>query len=38
MELTEEERRLDNMMEVQRRKALETLDKIEELRRQQRVK
>lgn len=38
MELTEEERRLDNMMEVERRKALETLDKIEELRRQQRVK
>lgn len=38
MELTEEERRLDNMMEVERRKALETLDKIEELRRQQRIK
>uniref|UniRef100_A0A669B1H8 Cilia- and flagella-associated protein 45 n=1 Tax=Oreochromis niloticus TaxID=8128 RepID=A0A669B1H8_ORENI len=38
MELTEEERRLDSMMEVERRKALESLDKIEELRRQQRVK
>lgn len=37
-EWAEEERRLDSMMEVDRRKALETLDKIEGLRRQQRVK
>lgn len=37
-EWAEEERRLDNMMEVERRKALETLDKIEGLRRQQRIK
>lgn len=37
-ELSEEEKRLDAMMEVDRRKALETLEKIDELRKKQRVR
>lgn len=37
-ELTEEEKRLDAMMEVERRRALETVDKIDELRKQQRIR
>ncbi|XP_029372731.1 cilia- and flagella-associated protein 45 [Echeneis naucrates] len=36
-ELLEEEKRLDTMMEVERCKALETMEQIEELRKQQRV-
>ncbi|XP_053729788.1 cilia- and flagella-associated protein 45 isoform X1 [Synchiropus splendidus] len=36
-EMTEEEKRLDAMMEVERRKAVEAVEQIEELRRQQRV-
>ncbi|KAK5868373.1 hypothetical protein PBY51_009398 [Eleginops maclovinus] len=36
-ELTEEEQRLDAMMEVERRQALETVDKIDKLRKQQRI-
>ncbi|XP_022602067.1 cilia- and flagella-associated protein 45 [Seriola dumerili] len=37
VELTEEEKRLDTMMEVERRKALETVEQIEELRKKQRI-
>ena len=37
-ELTEEEKRLDAMMEVERRRALETVDQIDELRKQQRIR
>ncbi|KAK7882993.1 hypothetical protein WMY93_029167 [Mugilogobius chulae] len=37
-ELSEEEKRLDSMMEVERRKALETMEKIDELRKKQRYK
>ncbi|KAM9733339.1 cilia- and flagella-associated protein 45 isoform 1-T2 [Menidia menidia] len=37
-EFAEEERRLDVMMEVERRKALETIDKIDELRKRARIK
>uniref|UniRef100_A0A3Q3M0J3 Cilia- and flagella-associated protein 45 n=1 Tax=Mastacembelus armatus TaxID=205130 RepID=A0A3Q3M0J3_9TELE len=37
VELLEEEKRLDAMMEVERRKALETMEKIAELRKQQRI-
>ncbi|XP_032365282.1 cilia- and flagella-associated protein 45 [Etheostoma spectabile] len=36
-ELSEEEKRLDTMMEVERRKALETMEQIDELRKQQRI-
>lgn len=36
-ELTEEEKRLDAMMEVERRRALETVEQIDELRKQQRI-
>ncbi|XP_058490351.1 cilia- and flagella-associated protein 45 [Solea solea] len=36
-EFSEEEKRLDVMMEVERRKALETVEQIEELRKQQRI-
>lgn len=36
-ELSEEEKRLDAMMETERRKALETVEKIDELRKKQRV-
>ncbi|TDH15085.1 hypothetical protein EPR50_G00027540 [Perca flavescens] len=36
-ELSEEEKRLDTMMEVERRKALETVEQIDELRKQQRI-
>ncbi|XP_034723294.1 cilia- and flagella-associated protein 45 [Etheostoma cragini] len=36
-ELSEEEKRLDAMMEVERRKALETMEQIDELRKQQRI-
>ncbi|XP_039986506.1 cilia- and flagella-associated protein 45 isoform X2 [Xiphias gladius] len=37
VELSEEEKRLDAMMEVARRKTLETVEQIEELRKQQRI-
>ncbi|XP_026225306.1 cilia- and flagella-associated protein 45 isoform X3 [Anabas testudineus] len=37
VELLEEEKRLDAMMEVERRKALETVEQIDELRKQQRI-
>ncbi|XP_029967344.1 cilia- and flagella-associated protein 45 [Salarias fasciatus] len=37
-EMAEEERRLDAMMEVERCKALETISKIDELRKQQRIR
>uniref|UniRef100_A0A3B5ALT4 Cilia- and flagella-associated protein 45 n=1 Tax=Stegastes partitus TaxID=144197 RepID=A0A3B5ALT4_9TELE len=37
-EMAEEEKRLDIMMEVERRKALETEEKIDELRKQQRIR
>ncbi|XP_035536475.1 cilia- and flagella-associated protein 45 [Morone saxatilis] len=37
VELSEEEKRLDAMMEVERRKALETVEKIDELRKHQRI-
>ncbi|XP_031716901.1 cilia- and flagella-associated protein 45 isoform X2 [Anarrhichthys ocellatus] len=36
-ELSEDEKRLDAMMEVERRKALETMEQIDELHRQQRI-
>ncbi|KAM9853491.1 LOW QUALITY PROTEIN: cilia- and flagella-associated protein 45-like [Aulostomus maculatus] len=36
-ELSEEEKRLDAMMEVERRNALETMEKIDEQRKQQRI-
>lgn len=36
-ELQEEERRLDAMMEVDRRRALDTQEKIDGLRKQQRI-
>ncbi|XP_033953002.1 cilia- and flagella-associated protein 45 [Pseudochaenichthys georgianus] len=36
-ELTEEEQRLDAMMEVDRRRALDTVDQIDKLRKQQRI-
>ncbi|XP_062275902.1 cilia- and flagella-associated protein 45-like [Scomber scombrus] len=36
-ELTEEEKRLDAMMEVERRRALETVDQIDDLRKQRRI-
>ncbi|KAM7399561.1 hypothetical protein PAMP_018826 [Pampus punctatissimus] len=36
-ELTEEEKRLDAMMEVERRKAVETAEQIDELHKQQRI-
>ncbi|XP_068441678.1 cilia- and flagella-associated protein 45 isoform X1 [Clinocottus analis] len=36
-EMSEEEKRLDAMMEVERRKALETVEQIDELRKQQRI-
>lgn len=38
VELLEEEKRLDAMMEVERRKALETVEQIDELRKQQRIR
>ncbi|KAI3354425.1 hypothetical protein L3Q82_018952, partial [Scortum barcoo] len=37
VELSEEEKRLDAMMEVERRKALETMEQIDELRKNQRI-
>ncbi|XP_062283139.1 cilia- and flagella-associated protein 45-like [Scomber scombrus] len=37
-ELTEEEKRLDDMMEVERRRALEIVNQIDELRKEQRIK
>ncbi|XP_022046067.1 cilia- and flagella-associated protein 45 [Acanthochromis polyacanthus] len=37
-EMAEEEKRLDIMMEVERRKALETVERIDELRKQQRIR
>lgn len=37
-ELTEEEKRLDDMMEVERRRALDIVNEIDELRKQQRIK
>ncbi|KAM4742714.1 cilia- and flagella-associated protein 45 [Anableps anableps] len=37
-QLKEEEKRLDTMMEMERRKVLETLDQFDEMRRQQRIK
>lgn len=37
-ELSEEEKRLDAMMEVERRKALETMELIDELYKQQRIR
>lgn len=37
-ELREEEKRLDAMMEVERRRALETVDQIDELRKQRRIR
>lgn len=37
-QLSEEEKRLDAMMEVERRKALRTEEEIDELRKQQRIK
>ncbi|KAK2847008.1 hypothetical protein Q5P01_010007 [Channa striata] len=37
-ELLEEEKRLDALMEVERRKALETVEEIDKLRRQQRIR
>uniref|UniRef100_A0A3Q2CRS5 Cilia- and flagella-associated protein 45 n=1 Tax=Cyprinodon variegatus TaxID=28743 RepID=A0A3Q2CRS5_CYPVA len=37
-EQSEEEKRLDNMMEMERRKALEIIKKIDELRREQKIK
>jgi len=36
-ELSEEEKRVDAMMEVERRRALETVEQIDELRRKQRI-
>lgn len=38
MELSEEEKRLDVMMEVERRKALETMEQVEELRKEERIR
>lgn len=38
VELSEEEKRLDAMMEVDRRKALETVEQIDELRKHQRIR
>lgn len=37
-ELSEEEKRLDAMMEVERQKALDTVEQIDELRKQQRIR
>lgn len=37
-EMTEEEKRLDTMMEVRRRQDLETMEQIEELRKQQMIR
>lgn len=37
-EMSEEEKRLDAMMEVERRKALETVEQIDELRKHQRIR
>lgn len=37
-ELTEEAKRLDTMMEVERRKALETMEQIEEQQKRQRIR
>ena len=36
--LSEEEKHLDAMMEVERNKALDTVEQIEELRKQQRIR
>lgn len=38
VELAEEEKRLDSLMEKERRKALESLEKMEELRKQQLIR
>lgn len=38
LEMSEEEKRLDAMMEVERRKALDTVEQIDELRKQQRIR
>lgn len=38
LEMSEEEKRLDAMMEVERRKALDTVEQIDELRKVQRIR